>query len=419
VVKGLVEKICTEPAACSALVAQAGDFHYQFFVSLRVLLKNVAEEEIDAGDASNPRKTALMQSLGILNAFLSYYRTKAVAENSKAKAFSEAYSMLADPPYVHTRQDILNMTNKAGVPILADYSDEDVDNFLKEKLTTGEENQLPDLLVFTGPAGENWFVRKDMVPRLTIKLVNDARAVIKPATVKHWENVLKGYRSEPAMYKDRDYEDFIYRLCRQMMPQLLSIARDQKMKLLQQEPGVRSEALPGFFDGDRPVPLGRLLSLSRRQMFDEVRLSLPFWYTIPFIVNIMRIFKYGPNGGKDKPAPATAASANSLRASATKTASQLVSNVKEIPDELQSLENRWNTYTDPGARVRLTKQVQSSIRAFMQRITKIRPLETIDMDALTGFADKVIAGNQELQQIRNKTALNKYIQLFILKQIIG
>jgi hypothetical protein len=431
VVRGIVDKLFSAPLDCMEYIKSGTDFYFQFFLYLHNLIKLTANEEIDGDGLSNPKKLSVFQSIGALLAFVNYYRAETMAQNDKTMAFSEAYERLSDPPYYFTRSQFVRFTNKSGIPILQGYKDEDVDTFLQGRLKSGAETELPDLLIFKGPDAENWYVKKDKVMSLVAKLLSEARPQVKSAITHRWEALVKAYRSDPSMQNDREFENFVLEICNQVNSALLPIVRDSKVMLLQAEEGrSRGGDVPQYFVGSDPVPMRTLLLLRRQEILNGIKLTLPFWYSVPFLVSIIRFFKYGP-GANRKKVPlktsnssgtekklATGGSENSLKSTALVVAQQLIPSGKSIPNMLTAYEDRWNMLLDPEARGRLVSDVNKTVRDHMRFVAKIQSLKSIDKKTLDEIADRIIASNPALNRISDKASLKSYIRLYILQMIL-
>jgi hypothetical protein len=426
VVREMMNTLFSQPLECLQNILSGSDFNFSFFLCLHNLVKVAIHEEIEGDARSNPVKVAMLQSIGILLVFTNYYRAITVTQNDKNVAFAAAYAKLSEPPYCYSRSQIIRFPSKTGVPILSGYSDEDVDSFLKEKLNTGGDGELPELLIFKGPDNDNLYVKKEKVNNLAARLIIEARASVKEAVIHHWEYMLKNYRSEPAMQRDRDFDEFLMRLCTQCSQLLIPIIRDNKVRFLETEMAHKNiGSAPQYFIGNEPVPLRNLLLLRRNEILDEIRISLPFWYSWPLVVSIIRFFKYGKQGkataNAKTAAPHTAAvpaNENSLKKIAERIAQDILPKEQTVQSWLAALTDRWNMLLDKTARARLSRDVDNIIKDHMRYVAKVQSLRTINSQMLDEIAERIILTNSSLGKISDKDSLVQYIKLFIVKSII-
>jgi len=85
-----------------------------------------------------------------------------------------------------------------------------------------------------------------------------------------------------------------------------------------------------------------------------------------------------------------------------------------LEDYLVSLSSRWNTLLDPVAKANLREDINSLVRDFVRTtLRSMRPSsftpERIERMAAT------IADRPNLMRIRNHTALEEYVKLYIIK----
>ena len=108
--------------------------------------------------------------------------------------------------YYFTKDSILKFVDSKGVPLLGQYSNEDLNQYLKEQTTNSEANDLPVLLTFKTYNDQLYYINKTKVLPLIMRLCADARDTIKSSITKEWYNVYKNFETVPEMSDSKEFE---------------------------------------------------------------------------------------------------------------------------------------------------------------------------------------------------------------------
>ncbi len=142
----------------------------------------------------------ILHAVYILEIIANYYKTRAQENSKKETAFKNLEQHLSKPPYYFTLGTITKFTSSSGVPLLGQYSEEELKNFLHTKTTESLANDLPEILVFkTELDKQPYFIYKNKVMPLIMRLCTDARAAIRETIRKNWFKVLKNFDDLPAI----------------------------------------------------------------------------------------------------------------------------------------------------------------------------------------------------------------------------
>jgi hypothetical protein len=426
----MVKKLLEQPETCVSDMQTGGEFTYQFFLHLYAAVKMMVNDEIVSppDGPENPERVTLFQSIGIVLLFASFYYARVTYEKNKEKALETAYTRMIEPPYCFTHEQIVKLQDDAGNFILEDVTKEELDTFLKSKLNSGTGKELPELMLFHGHEGQYWYVRKGKVLNLATSLLARSRAPMNDVVKQHFDYLIRNYRSAPELENDTDFEKYLAKACEKIAPNLLPIIRDNKVMLLEMENSKGDKKQPAmYFAGKEPVPLRTLFLLQRSEIIDDVRESLPFWYSVPLLVLIIRFFKYGRRKKVKKHIEETSvtirdkkqnhpAKENTLKRDAGKLMKDMLPKDKHPDDYLSQMVDRWNHMLNQAERSKLTKDVNSLIRDYMRYVSRVE--STLTADELDGIASRIILTNPSMNQIKDKESLKKYIKMFILDSIL-
>lgn len=385
-----------------------------------------------------PEETGLIQSVFITEYLNNFYKNKAQQDIQRETALKNLELCFQKPPYFFDMESITRFTDSRGVPLLGQYHNTDLEAFIKEK--TGESNPdaLPALLVFKTESGNRYFILKEKVIPLSIKLCNDGRKIIKDQITREWFQTLKAYSQDDAMKNQADFERKIESLCKSSAPILHALLNASFMSLMaMEESAADRDAQNGFrmFDRGRLLPLSELLLLNRQELLTDTRIMLPFWYTIPVISAIIAFFNRPrrPRVGKKRAVRETAAEQQDgkestkvvredrraeLRNAAAQIEKRLIPEGSDLETETTNQLELWNRTLDPKIKENLTEDVNSLIRDYIRRVIRTIKASTFDLARVENLAATLVA-TPGLSKIKNKDALQAYIKLYILKLVRG
>ncbi|MCR5725131.1 MAG: hypothetical protein K6G80_08610, partial [Treponema sp.] len=148
---------------------------------------------------STAEDIALLQAIYITEIVSNFYKDKTHENETRQAALKALEQHLNKPPYYFTLDTILKFTDQRGIPLLGQYSDEDLKDYLQSKSTEGVGNDLPELLVFKSEMDKRYFIFKNKVVPLILRLCGDARETIRETIKNHWMAVLRQYDMLPEM----------------------------------------------------------------------------------------------------------------------------------------------------------------------------------------------------------------------------
>jgi hypothetical protein len=327
------------------------------------------------------------------------------------------------------------------VPLLGQYSREALEAYLKTKTTSGSLDKLPELLTVHGLGGERWFVRKSKMLPLCMKLLRESRPRVKTTLTQRWYKLMGDYRSEKSMESDEAYEAELTELTASVAPVLSALLQEKTLYLVHEEldgmEGGVPEASRLFYKGAL-APMSELYLLSRSDMLTDVRMLLPFWYSIPILSGIMAFFRKLGNGKNARPpalkrmetrgteapqaAPAKQDATPAARKAALKKAAReiekrLVPSGSSLDGYLGDLTDRWNRIIEPNAKANLTEDVNSLIRDYLRKTARVLRAAAFTQERIAALA-ATLSEMPALQKLPARDALRLYIQLYMVKLVL-
>ena len=422
-----------------------GDMFY-YWSQLCFFIKQDYEKSKDY----DQKDISILQSVYIAEFATSFYKSKTQANMQRDLAFKQLDSTLLKPPYYFTFRDISKFLDAKGVPLLGQYTEQELKDYLHLITTDAPENSLPRVLVFRTNADQHYFILKDKVIPLIVRLCSDARVTVREKLTTEWFSTLKKFQQLPEMKSQAAFEQKLEQEIDLASPVLYALLKSpflQTIHLEMQESQSPSSELVNLFINGELIPYSEILMMSRQELLADAKIKLPVWYSIPVIAWFMSLVFRPPKPKTKKKttkekikekekkneeaaeyakAESKAASedkrnpklsrARELRASAQYAETQLVSASSTIDRELESYIHEWNQLIDKTAHANLVEDVNSLIRDYMRKVLRTLKSDGFTLERIQNLADTLVKSHG-MQKIHNHDALFMYIQLYMIKLV--
>jgi hypothetical protein len=428
-VREIFNRILMRPMDCLNDLENGEDFPYMFWSVFCGLVRSDIARKKDLLSVD----IAVMQSTYIIEIMNNYFRAKAFRRKERERAFNDLALEFDSPPYAFSMDAILKFTNSKGVPLLGLYSQEDLQHWLEERIRVAIADTLPEILLITGPADAKRYIKKAHYFAFSVKLLNDARPVIRGAVKERWIGIIKRYSKEPAMENDEDYERLLQRLVGELAPELMAVLVDEKLCLvcneLEQAQGFIPENSRFFLHGGTLLPLATMLLMKRKEVLAEARALLPFWYSISLLVALVMLCNKLKNlrpeskerTGKIISGGRPSGNVNQeqeMAEAGRRLESEMVPLGGEIDTYLERLENRWNTLLSKQAREDLSTDVRTLVRDRLRQTLHGQRHIMLTRDSLERLAKRITEENSALRELNNQENLRQFIALYMVKLLL-
>lgn len=407
------------------------DFVYTFWAYLTSAIRK------DLGGKSDPTPDDVcsQQSLYIMDVYNTLYRSRAQRGQERETAFNNLGVLLRKVPYLYTLQEICDFRDTQGRPLLGKYTREELEAWIQERSTKAAEGMLPEILLINTGNGRTALIAKDRFLPYLLKLMREARVIIKADLTRDWRTLLYDFEHTDAMGDDHSFRVELSKRIASTAP-LLATALSMNLApiVFQEQKGSReapAELEPCFGNGRSADP-DVLLDLDRKRLLVDVRMLLPLWYTIPVLSWIIALFKRGAaRKAREKQAlrAATVAEESSNPArqapnsralefseAARKAERRLVPQGYNLEEYLHTLVGRWNNLLDPVAKANLTEDINSLVRDYLRGVLRTMKPSGFTSDRLELMSSN-LADRPNLLMIRNHKALQEYIKLYMIKML--
>ncbi|MDR2924288.1 MAG: hypothetical protein LBU85_13255 [Treponema sp.] len=422
--KECIDRIIYRPLECINDMERFDDFVYLFWVHFCALVK----KDIKAKNEIRDLDIAILQSVYVIEVCGSLYRSAVVRKQEADAAYNRLEELMDLPPYRYSIGDIAQFTTDKGVRLLDYLSKQEMEAYVRRKITESKDGALPAWLSIQGAMGERWFLKKEHYLPVCAQMLNEIQPQIKTALVRRWTKLIRDYSSEPAMEKDPEYEKLLKKLTNNTNPILQTLLEDPKLLWAYEELERTLGTVPQnmrLFNRGILLPFYVLYALSRKEVISEIKSQLPIWYSNPILLAILKFFKrlgrkkspQRQTEGDEKHA-ASGKKLNKLQSSALRIKSDIVPEGKTIDEHLGSLEERWCSLRDEDTRKTLIVGVKSLLKDRLRKNIKLKNVKWIKRDDLRSIAEYLISENSTLAKLKDQEALCTYMELYMLKLLL-
>jgi hypothetical protein len=428
VLRDSMEMIINRPQDCLNSIEDGGEVAYLFWTLLSGFIRGDVRKKNDLFSSD----IAVLEAIYVIEVLLNLYKSKLQKERIKDTALRSLDLAIDKAPYYFTQDQIIKFTDTKGVPLLGQYTEADLNAYIKKKTSENPGGAVPEWLVLQMRRGEQYYLKKDKYLPIVSRLIVEAQGKIRKEVFNHWTGMLRNFSTEPAMGNDADFERLLDGLNASLNPLLRDFLENKKLFLVYDEIEHTEKVIPAvfrLFEHGKLIPYSQLFSLKRKEILFDAKLSLPFWYSVPILCSIIALFTKPEKKKKnDRPAAKKGVSADSsgTAAAASKDHSkEFLNSIKDIESELvpdqnindylKDLQHQWARLLDPKARQNLVDDVNSLIRDNLRQSLRVWRKQRLTSTHLRDSARGLVYGNPSLRVQANQEALQLYMQVYMLK----
>ena len=355
---------------------------------------------------------------------------KQIASDKEAKqqALNELKLALSKPPYFFSMDSILKIKDSKGVLLYGQYDEEDLKELLKKITTESVNSALPSLLVFKIESGTRYFIYKDRVFPLIVRLANEAHDIIEKDLTQKWIKALENYRKLPERKDTKVFESCLEDEVKNLSPVLYSLLNANFLTMLHFESEHSNEDKKfKLFENGHLVSYTNLLMLKNSSILNNAKTLLPFWYTVPLISWIIGLFakKHDKTEVKSEVQPTiekreepkkSLSKREAIVQSSKTIINDLVPEGSTIDRELDSYLKQWNHMLTKEAYNQLTEDVNCLIRDYMRKVIRTVSSQSFTLSRVQSLAESLVS-TPNMQKIKEHDALLMYVELFILRLV--
>lgn len=375
--------------------------------------------------------TNILQAVQLLEIHSTSLKEQFQDNKKREEALKELEAQLGKSPYFFSMPQIIKFQDQSGKFLYGQYSDDDLKDFLQKMTTEGEQTGLPKLLVFKVASGTRYYVYKNKVKHVIVRLCNEAHESIAKELEEKWHALLLDYKRLPEMSNAAEFEVCLHELVEKNSPVLHALLNAAFIAYLAYENDDSSQEGFKLFSNGHLLPYSELLLLKNTQIYTNARARLPLIYTIPVISWIISLFMSGKKKKKPENRSASKSIEDILSEDNHKAGSQqkkkeaVTSRAKEISSdmipegstvdrELDYLIKQWNKMITKEAHDNLTSDVNALIRDYTRRVMGTLTAGTFTRERIENLA-KTLVNTPNMKRINEERALTEYVTLYMLR----
>lgn len=379
--------------------------------------KNIEQEDI-----------SIRQSVCIIEIAIAFFKNKSHEDSQRTTALRNLELALDATPYYFTIQTIENFTNPQGVPLLGQFTKEDLNQFLHTKTTSISDNNLPSLLTFKVTTGQRYYIYKSKVLPTVMRLCGEIKENLKNNLKKEWLVLYKNFHTVPEMSDQIAFEKYLTHNVQTLSPTLDGLLNSNFLSLVQYELENSTDSPKDkikLFSNGKILPYSKIFMIDRSQLISDIKILLPFWYTTPIISwvarFILRPHKQNkmpilPNTKQNEPTKnfSKKTERQDFRHVASIAEKQVVPSNSTLEIELENFIQKWNRLLDNELRKNLIEDVNAFVRDCMRKNLRTSKPSNFTLHYIEDVADSLI-NLETLQNIKDKDPLKRYVVLYIIK----
>ncbi len=429
-VRGFYERFIQQSDSMEFLDVNSEAFYYwnQLCYFIRLDFEKVKDRTIE--------DVNMLQSIAVSEIWLSSLKDKASREQKKLLALKDLEENLARPPYFFTMDSVLKFRDSKGASLYGQFDEDDLKLHLQRLTKETEGSDLPRLLVFKIENGTRYFIYKNKVLPLIVRLANEAHTTIEKLILDKWYKTLLNYEKLPEMKDAKKFELELKKEVEQNSPVLYTLLNANFLPLVNMEMNNSSDGNSfNIFTGSRLHSYSDILMIKNASILARAKMMLPFWYTIPVVSGIIGLFMRKKNPQPKRQAQMSTeltsedipeeephrtgkigSKKEMLQAQAREISEELIPSGSTIERELDSYASLWNKMITKEARSQLFDDVNCLIRDYMRKVIKTISTSTFTLERVQSLA-RTLVKTPNMQKIKEEEALYMYVQLYILKLV--
>lgn len=395
----------------------------------------------------------ILQSVFIIEGITSFLKTRVMEKKQKETAFNSLMHQLKKTPYYYKYTELLAFKDQNGIPLLGQYTEDELKEYIQKATTQSDPDELPPLLIIRVSDDERYFILKEKVMPLVVHLCADARVTVKKNLHTMWTKYILDWDSLPEMDNSLAFEKCLQREVQATQPILYALLNSSFLPLIsyydnddEEEENIGRLTL--YRDGIL-ISYSEILMIARQEILTDVKIKLPFWYTAPVISWIASLIfgKKKPKAKKKDKAPSKTAAEQAMEEHKVKeeakdreyetkasTGDEKMSRKKELHKAAANVEHAlvppnstldrelaaychdWNNLINKEASNNLTDDVNALIRDYMRKVLRTLPSSGFTVDRVKNLS-QVLVDSPSVAKIKNHEALLMYTELYIVKLV--
>lgn len=425
----MLSKIVKKPSEAVESLRKTNTFTFKFWTVLAsTIVKEFGTRQISADTDYVFAQAAYL--LGYYNVYCKgCFQKEAAIEVCR----NDLLKTLSRPPYLFSVADIMEFKDEKENLLYKKVGRETYESFIRSLLEE-DENQPPQLLTVKNPHQQEVFILYKIVPNYLEENLKIIRSDMYETLRMKWIGDLEQFELTDEMESDKVFENLLKKYLIDHYANYYALLNYGLLKQIQKFPGIgdKQKAIIMLYIDEinqQILPLSRLFSLSRKELFNDVKTMVPIWKShkaLRLLVlffrnlimsrsskkelkeerrkkkqkNVKDFQKVSDNGG--------------LSTSVEILKEEILTPGMTVEAELENLIERWNPLIDAVAKRNLVEDVNSLIRDYIRKLKRSFLTNPPNRERVENLAENLLRA-QAFEAIKDKESLMRYVTIYIIK----
>jgi hypothetical protein len=297
--RDMISMVMTKPGRAIGTLLEPSDFSFRFWAHFANL---VLQEHVDISEKT-AEEHCYCQAAYLVGFYNVHYRGRQQKQNEKSILIKKFETQFHKYPYAYTLKDLYNVRDVKGVPLVRQNTKDVFLEYLEKKTKAESYEKIPELIQIKTIHGKNYYIHRDLLIPLFVKMLHDQAGEIRDYYVEEWVKALKENKRSMAMSEDQEFNRDLDITLRNRSPFLYSLLNYNLLYLAKEQGKINydmARTMDQVLDEKKGQlqPLPKILSLSRKAVLDDAKLRVPIWRRLTifrglfyFVQNLFRGIK--------------------------------------------------------------------------------------------------------------------------------
>jgi hypothetical protein len=290
--RDMISAVMTKPGRAVGTLLEPSDFSFRFWAHFANLVlqehKDISEKTAD--------EHAFCQSAYLIGFYNVHYRGRQQKANEKSSLVKKFEIQFHKYPYAYTIKDLYNLRDTKGVPLIRQNTKDVFLEYLESKTKAESYESLPELVQLKTAHGKNYYIHKDLLVPLFVKMLHEQAGEIKDYYVEEWVKLLKENKRTMAMNEDQEFNRDLDITLKNRAPFLYTLLNYGLLYLAKEQGKINydmARTMDQVLDEKKGQlhPLPKILGLSRKDVLDAAKLRVPIWKRLTIFRGLFYFFQ--------------------------------------------------------------------------------------------------------------------------------
>lgn len=290
--RDMISAVMTKPGRAVGTLLEPSDLSFRFWAHFANL---VLQEHKDISEKT-AEEHSYCQAAYLVGFYNVHYRGRQQKQNEQSILVKKFETQFHKYPYAYTLKDLYNVRDVKGVPLIRQSTKDVFLEYLEKKTKTENYENLPELIQIKTINGKNYYVHKDLLVPLFVKMLYEQARETKDYYVDEWAALLKENRRTMAMSDDQEFSRDLDITLKNRAPFLYSLLNYNLLYLAKEHGKINydmARTMDQVLDEKKGQlqPLTKILGLSRKAVLDDAKLRVPIWRRLTIFRGLFYFFQ--------------------------------------------------------------------------------------------------------------------------------